>query len=350
MSETGIVSLSTADEKLSTSFAGLVDRLSQHGTIREVFIQDETMRRTTLESDTLRNNTQELVKTLSGSRNKLVVETTLDLPLGGTLEVEITLIGKAHFQGWTWIESGSTSISFQMRSLFESDANRNELCVGGDRDAPDSISRMKSNAEWLFLLACGFEGLVPPDGSFDHAAMHIDGAWPTPIECSMIFHRQAYQLRRDFRRIAVCSRNLRSAFAYKRSANMQTLFRHDAELDREALRSQVIQALSPTQREVYKELANDFGDRLGPFLEKLSIDGGMSLASGDLETLLSAFAKACRQQSRFEMRIEQDKGVAITARPSLDRHSSYGYLWPIYSSVAEQFWAAVAEKSHPGSS
>src|SRR5262249_21327705 len=52
----------------------------------------------------------------------------------------------------------------------------------------------------LFLAVCGALGDGSDSGLIDHAGMYPECGWPTAVSCSGVYHRDACEVARDFRR------------------------------------------------------------------------------------------------------------------------------------------------------
>ncbi len=70
---------------------------------------------------------------------------------------------------------------------------------------PEELARLGglylNDARELFFRTCGLTGFSTCESAVNHAGMYLEYGWPSPVGCSMIYHRSEWDFFRDLERI-----------------------------------------------------------------------------------------------------------------------------------------------------
>ncbi len=179
------------------------------------------------------------------------------------------------------------------------------------KQALNSETARQVSEDWrqLFLEICGIsEKEKDIKSSIDHAAMYLEGGWPSGAGCVMLYHRDAQGFLRDF---------LHIYREFNQGATIPELL--SAENAGESSPSQITDKLQFFQQfdsSAYEESIIDF-------LQNLCWQEATELKKLSPEECEHLLIEICDQLPEVELEISENNGLAIMATP-------LSSIWRVY--------------------
>ncbi len=314
MSTTITISLLPNKGSMSEAFINLLERLSRKGKIDKVQVHSKYWFKNEQTIDFKAANFNALAEEIFPSDKALQIEMDYRSLSDQKIWLSLNLKGQSFENGVEVAIDGPISIT-----VAYSDIHRPLIRLENSRgkQALNSETTRQVAEDWrqLFLEICGIsEKENDSQSSIDHAAMYLEGGWPSGVGCVMLYHRDTQAFLRDF---------LHIYREFNQGATIPELL--SAENDSsagnggESSPSQIADKLQFFQQfdsPAYEESIIDF-------LQNLSWREATELQKISPEECELLLIDICNQLPEVDLEISESNGLAIMTTP-------LSSIWSVY--------------------
>lgn len=203
------VSLSAEIQKIPQATRKLLERILRKSTLKKLKIYHKYEHITPEEYliDNL-SSLLEMSESIVHSDKALKLEFEYRLLSGRSMCLDLDLYGLNYENGLKFLRDGNMRIIFSFHGLIKNlikDLNEWDLSQQNELNKQQiTISKLlESDVEEIFFRACGnlLEEETDCGDEIKHGAMYLETGWPSPVGCSMIYHRQFKDFTTDFKHI-----------------------------------------------------------------------------------------------------------------------------------------------------
>lgn len=319
MSTTIRISLFSEPAELPLVYRGLLARLAAVGEVEEVKIQGESRSpRSPSLTSTILQDSEDLARTILPSQEAVVVYLTHRTDSGQLLDLSVMLAGSGFEGGYRVLLDGPLSLRFSYQELaFPLLEALKPVRSSMDQErATEHGAAVIQGSQELMLRACGLLESTPESRGVVHAAMYLETGWPSPVGCSMVFHRAIGEFSRDFARIFL---------KYRYGIPMTLLLTPGLDLWKAEIIGEQRANTAPSHS-FYQQFSE--ADSLINFLNYLEEEKARelsALSSGEIRDLLEDAASNISEVSCHNF---ETSGLLLSTHP-------LGSVWPIYQYIAD---------------
>jgi hypothetical protein len=318
MAITNSISLHIRPENIPREFQLLVDRMLASATLTGIQLREKYWHYGIKRqyNDLYELDLGSLTEIFLKSDKALEIDLRYRLKSGRTIAVSLALYGQGYEEGYAVMSSGNLKLSFSHSQLAYP---LKELLKNERMSSIEELSKVEmsvlSDAKDIFLQACGLDRDVC--SNVEHAAMYLELGWPSPLECSMIFHHKSKEFAIDFLRIYA---------EYKYRISILDTFDSDFALG--MLGSERIKTPNKTScnnQKYYRRSINNA--EILTFLHTLSEEKIKWLLRLPEEVIVSVLTKLNQNVTEIECHSFRDCGMILVTNPLLNLLSPYKYIY-----------------------
>jgi hypothetical protein len=317
------ISLIADKEDNLTAFEGLVSRIGLNADSMVVARHDVNYswqdRKILIEGDAgiIRDfSFLDAAQDVAQSRNALEVSCAYRMPSGRIAALDLYFYGDSFLSGKMCRSVGRISLLTTINDLVAPLLEAIRSGIPETSPALDSIRRAcLLDVEDVFFTACGFICNASP-GVIKHGSMYVERNWRSPLDCSMVYHRDLSEFTRDLLRIYA---------DYHFGIDIVDTFVIDADVLQ--VESKVSGNRTPGKVEPDRYLYFDESGWILRFLEGLDLTRIKSLQEVPREAIAECLRTAPLAEDHVYFREASGLGGAVTTYPRFGLYPPYYSLY-----------------------